>query len=89
MCKHPKVLAGHLKAGTRHAVGYYCTYCNTITYEARGKDALVQSRTGDPDARETAVRRWLQQEVRFTLVPVTAEDYPVNPGDDEARIGRV
>ena len=78
MCKHAKVLAGHLRAGTQHAVGYYCPHCNTVTYEAKGKGPLTLSRSGDQDVREEAVRRWL----------LAAPSDAPNPGDDEARFGR-
>ncbi|WP_019585235.1 hypothetical protein [Deinococcus apachensis] len=59
MCDHPKVLAGHLRADDKHAIGYYCPTCNTVTYEARGKQPLRQSRSGDTEARERAIRQWL------------------------------
>lgn len=61
MCEHPKVLAGHLRGQKRAAVGYYCPECNTVTYEARGLPPLRQSRASDPEAREKAIQRWLNQ----------------------------
>lgn len=66
MCDHPKVLAGHVKHQGRHALGYYCPLCSTITYESRGRPPLRQSRTGDSDARERAINAWLSKPAQET-----------------------
>ena len=61
MCQHAKVLAGHIAHQGRHAVGYYCPTCNSITYESVGRPPLRQSRTTDPDTRERAINAWLSR----------------------------
>lgn len=58
-CEHPTITAGVFRHEGRAAVADYCPECNSVTWRAKERDPLTQSRNQAAESREQAVRDWL------------------------------